>query len=546
MAMKVSVKEATNPPVEKATGGAYEGANRFSRELATWHPPLRSADQEINRDKPLADSRSLDLIRNEGYIRGSIATRKDSIVGGRYSLNAQPDYEALGATAEWAEEFQRVVESQFSLWAESPENWPDASRQNTFTELVRLAVGLSAASGEVLATVEWIRSAAYRRPFNTAIQMVDPARLSNPYNQSDTKYLRGGVEQDKHGAPIAYHIRTRHPAEAFADGYDWKRVPARKPWGRLQVIHLFEQMRPSQSRGISEMVAVLKEMKMTKQYRDIVLQNAVVNATYAMAIESELPSEMLYEQLGTEGSESAIGRYLSQLSEYVEEAGGLHIDGVKIPHLFPGTKLHMKNAGTPGGVGTGFEEGLLRHIAASLGLSYEQFSKDYTKTNYSSARASMNETWKFMQAQKKLNADKFATAGYSLWLEEAINKGVIPLPPGKDASHFYEGLNKEAYCRCEWIGASRGQIDELKETQAAILRIKACLSTYEDEIARGGKDFRRVFEQRAREEGIIKKRGLSPNLDSQAPQAEADAEAAGESANDRSDKQETAEQEDDL
>jgi hypothetical protein len=62
--------------------------------------------------------------------------------------------------------------------------------------------------------------------------------------------------------------------------------------------------------------------------------------------------------------------------------------------------------------GTNFEQSLLRYIAATLGVSYEQLSRDYTNTNYSSARAAMTETWKFMQARKKLIADRFATIDF--------------------------------------------------------------------------------------------------------------------------------------
>jgi len=74
---------------------------------------------------------------------------------------------------------------------------------------------------------------------------------------------------------------------------------------------------------------------------------------------------------------------------------------------------------------------------------------------------------------------------------------------------------KEAYTACSWIGASRGQIDELKETQAAIMRIKSGLSTYENEIAKLGKDYREIFAQRAREEKLIKAKGLYFTLDAQ-------------------------------
>ncbi|MGH9929509.1 MAG: phage portal protein, partial [Pyrinomonadaceae bacterium] len=66
----------------------------------------------------------------------------------------------------------------------------------------------------------------------------------------------------------------------------------------------------------------------------------------------------------------------------------------------------------------------------------------------------------------------------------------------------------DAYSACEWIGASRGQIDELKETQAAVLRIRNNLSTYEDEMARLGKDWRQALRQRKREQDMLKEFGL--------------------------------------
>lgn len=504
------------PMTDQANGG-YEGASNTSREMMLWNPSLRSPDLDLNREKPLLDARARDMVRNDGYALGAVSTHRDSIVGGQYILNAQPDWKALGATESWAEQFQEIVESKFSLWAESPDNWPDASRMNTFTGLVRLAVGVHVITGEALATAEWLRNSWERRPYSTAIQMIEPDRLSNPDNRSDEKNLRRGIERDRYGAPVKYWFRTQHPSEAWMDGkqYTWKSVAARKPWGRQQVIHLFEQMRPDQSRGAADMVSVLKQMRMTSKFQDVALQNAVLNATYAATIESELPSEMIWEQLGG-GENSAVAQYLSQLASY-SGAKPLHLDGIKIPHLFPGTKLNFQRATSPDGAGDAYEESLLRKIAAGLGISYEEFSRDYSKSNYSSARASMLHTFKTMQAKKKIIADRFATSIYALWLEEAINMGEIPLPKGASPDWFYEGLNKEALIRCEWIGASRGQIDELKETQAAVLRISAGLSTYEKEMSRNGDDFRRVFAQRARENKLMESLDLEFNTQATKP-----------------------------
>lgn len=509
-------------------GGGLEGAERTSRETALWTPSVRSADALINPVKDMADNRARDIVQNDGYALGAVAIHRDSIVGAQYRLNAQPNARVLGAPDGWAEEFQKVVEARFNLVADSPENWFDAQRMGTLTDLIRLAIGGMVMSGEVLASVEWIKDEP-RRPFSTAIQMISPARLSNPDGISDSKTMRRGVECDKRGRPLAYHIRNSHPGELYWDTemYTWQRVPAETPWGRRQMIHIIERLMPDQHRGVADMVSTLKQMRMTKSFQDVVLQNAVVNASYAAAVESELPSELIWKTLGAAGPndpkdpvQQMLGSYLQSLTAYAGAGNNIAIDGVKIPHLFPGTKLNLKSMSTPGGVGTGFEESLLRHIASSLGLSYEQFSRDYSKTNYSSARASMGETWKYMQSRKKVVADRLASHVYSLWMEEEIAAGEVPLPRGaRKDTFFYKPMFKDALCQCSWIGASRGQIDELKETQAALLRINAGFSTREKEIARLGEDFREVFDQLAREKQLADDLGLTFAIDAQKPGA---------------------------
>lgn len=518
MSMK-SIKElvarsANNPPEVKAQGG-YEGAQRNSREMYRWTPAIVSPDQELDGgQKELADARVQNVIQNDGFASGAVSIHRDNIVGSQYMLNAKPNLSALGlkgADAEaWEEEFQDVVESKFNVAADSTENWFDVTRRNSFTGLVRLAVAQALISGEVLASAEWSRTAG--RPFNTAIQMISPHRLSNPNNSANTKNIRGGVHVDAFGRPIGYYIQNSFPGESLINGENqmWRYVPSRKPWGRRQVIHIMEQILPHQNRGISDMVAALKTIRMTKNFQEITLQNAVINASYAAAIESELPPEAVYAQLGL--GQRPFGEIIHEMmtnaASYYATAKNMEIDGAKIPHLMPGTKLNLKPMGTPGGIGTDFEESLLRHIAASLNLSYEQFSRDYTKTNYSSARASMGETWKFMQSRKKIIADAFATNIYALWLEEMINKNEIPLPRGKTSDWFYEPLVKDCLIRCDWIGAARGQIDEKKETEAAIMRINSGLSTREKEIARLGEDWREIFRQLEREKRIKDKYGL--------------------------------------
>lgn len=498
--------------------GAFEGADRFNSEISLWSPPIQSVDADILPEKQTIDARARDMMRNDAFVQGGGNLHKDNIVGAHYLLNARPATKTLLGKQDdtWEEEFQEEVEEKWELYSDSPDNWVDAARMNNFTSHIRMGVGIHLMAGEMLAAVEWIKDDG--APFNTAIQMIELDRLStrqdDPSSMMDPN-VRAGVRFNERGAPTAYQIRTYQTNDYGPLPFrlpTWKEVAIRKPWGRIQVIHLFETLRPEQTRGVTEMAAALKAMKITHKWRDINVQHALTQALYAAAITSDLPSDQVFTALGgglnsPEAVSAAVSNYaegyLSSIADYVGKARGLQIDGVKIPHLFPGTKLELMSPGSGGPLGTEFEQSLLRYMAAAVGVSYEQLSRDYTKTNYSSARAAMNETWKFMQARKKLIADRFATIIYRLWLEEAINKGEITsLPRGAAGMLYTNGrlnLKFDAISRCEWIGASRGQIDEFKETQAAVARIENGLSTHEDELARLGKDWRKVYRQLKRE-----------------------------------------------
>lgn len=501
-------------PVPAALGGGLEGADRTARETVSWWPDHRSPDQIINTAKAEADNRGRDMVVNDGYAQGVVDINRDNIVGAQYRLNAVPNWQTLSTIAApsfdevWAEEFQEAVEERFNLVADSNDCWLDASRQLTFTGQVRMAIAGFVYTGEVLSTAEWIREVD--RPFSTAIQMISPSRLSNPDGRADEAGLRRGVKKDPRGKPLGYYIQTAHPFEFYpgtgSDSFSWAYVLAAKPWGRRQVLHIVDPLQPSQTRGLSALVACLKQMRMTKRFQEITLQNAVINASYAATIESELPSQVVAAAMGSVPAADVngafmgfIGEWLNSLQSYLSNANTVAVDGAKIPHLFPGTKLNTQTLGTPGGVGTEFEASLLRHIAAGLGISYEEFAADWSKTNYSSGRASMLKTWKHMAARKKFVADRFADEVYTLWLEEALNASELPLPRGWNSRAFYLPYGKEALSECDWIGAGRGQIDELKETQASLLRVKGGLSTRELEISKQGGDWRKVFRQLSRE-----------------------------------------------
>ena len=492
-----------------AFGGGVAGAERNTREMASWLPDMRPPDVRFGPEKDLLDARAQDRINGDGFVQGAVDITKDSIVGAVYVCNARPNALALGAPDGWAEEFQLLAETKFNLLADSDKAWFDVRRTKTLTDMVRLGVASMMATGEVLNVAEWVREAG--RPCSTAMNCLAVSRLCNPMDGEDTATRRRGVNlHPQWGYPVSYSIRNGHRFDPYigADTWTWKTIDRELPWGRPQVLHIYEETEPDMNRGISAVTAVLKEMKMTKQYRDVVLQNAITNAMYAAAIESDLPPEVVFNSVGGGNNpDSPLNSYMGSLSSYAKNAKALQFDGVKIPHLYPGTKLKFYPAGQVGD--SGFERRMLMHLSSAFGLSYEEFSRDFTNTNYSSARASMMQSWRHMVSKKRRTADRIANFVYGNWVEEEISRGDLPMPPGRTRADFYQPGHRDAYTAAEWIGAARGQIDESKETDAAIARIDKGLSTYEDECARLGKDWRKVFAQRSRERNKMRELDLA-------------------------------------
>lgn len=515
---------------EVALGGALEGADRITRETANWRPSFGSPDQIINRAKPVADARGRDLHNNDGPVHGAAATHKDSIVGAFYRLNAAPNLRVLNAglgpgrrgtpfDQTWAEEFQLEAEAHFEATGESERKWLDAAGRKTVTDMIRQSVLGFMVRGEICGAAEWDKEDR-SRPCKTNVQMISPTRLCNPLGKADDRFLSRGVAKNASGRPVGYHVRRSWPGE-FADSrdFEWRYVPAYLKWGRPQFLHIYDEWEPEQTRGIADMVSALSHTRMAKQFTNLQLQNAVVQASYVAALESELPPDVVYGIMGAGGGAenfmAAVGAYLNMIGTYWDAAENVSVDGVKMPVLPPGTKINSKALAEPGGVGSDFQASLDRHTASALGLSYEDYANDFSKVSYSGGRLGVAKQERFMKARKKKAADGTANFVYGLWLEEAIQRRGLPMPRGVDAEYFYRPLMREAFSQCSWIGAGLGQIDELKETQAAILRVKAGFSTYEKECARFGEDFRKVFEQRAREEGLITKLSLSFSMDTQ-------------------------------
>ncbi|QTL41011.1 phage portal protein [Xenorhabdus budapestensis] len=507
----------------------YDAADSSSDQLANWQPALGSPDNEINIYRNRIVSRMRDLARNDGWASGTITRVLDSAIGANYRPIFKPDYRMLklltgnnAFDATWANEYGKVIEAHWRSWANDPGRYCDVERKQTVSQMLRLGFRHKLLDGDALAVLQYRtdRLGKGRGRYATTIQIVDPDRLSNPQERFDLEYVRGGVEIDSDGTPVAYYIREAHIGDWYSGKktMTWDRIPRETAWGRPHVVHDFDHERGAQHRGIGILAPIVQRLKMLIKYDESELEAAILNAIFGAYIESPYDSQMVASALGDNGdfSGNELSAYQTQRVEYYEDKRLNLQNGARIPHLFPNEKIVTISATRPTSNFDGFESAVLRNIAAATGLSTQQVTQDWSDVNYSSARAAMLEAWKTLTRRRDDFAIGFAQPIASAFVEEIHNIEDLPLP--SNAPDFLDA--KAAYCRARWMGPGRGWLDPVAEKKGAILGMNAGLSTLEMEAAENaGEDWEEMLDERAREIEAFKERGIPlPEWAEPAPQ----------------------------
>lgn len=495
----------------------YDASSWSTQEMGNWLPAIRSPDSEINLFRDRIVARSRDLVRNDGWAAGGVTRILDNAVGTNLRLSATPDYRALAARfgvkafdAVWANEFRQVAEALWRGYSESLGHWNDVGRQLTIGQQFRLAMRHKLVDGEGLCIAYWMpeRVGFGAADYATSFLLVDPDRLSNPWQMMDTRHLRGGVEIDDNGVPQAYHIRRAEQNDWYLaiEANTWERVEREDEDGWLRVVHDYDRDRAGQHRGVSAFTPVMSHTKMLARYYGVELQQAVLSAQLGTYVKSPYDPALVQDALGADSEEVAELNAYQQMRADWSQQRPAYFNGTRIPTLAPGEDIVSVASEHPHSNFGDFAHEMLRIMAAALGVSAEQITHDWSRTNYSSARAALMESWKTLTRRRAEFAMNFATPVYALWLREAMEKGELPLPAG--APVYVEAPS--AYARCKWLGPARGWIDPTKEPAGAVLRMEAGISTLEHEASEQQMDWEEVADQRAIEQKAYQDRGLPP------------------------------------
>jgi lambda family phage portal protein len=369
------------------------------------------------------------------------------------------DYEALGIDERKARDLEKKIEREFALWADSPAC--DLERLDNFYELQQLAFLNWQMSGDVIVTLPVTTRPGV--PYGLRINLIEADRLCTPPEKAFDAQITSGIEVNKNGEVIAYHIAQQHPLTSQATTETrWVRVEAwGEKTGRRNVLHIMNRERIGQRRGVPFLASVIEALRQLGRYTDAELIAAVVAGYFTIFIEK-----------GTASADMPIGEVIPEEQQIdtgdpnsIELAPGAIID------LNEGERSNAQNPGRPNSGFDSFVMAICRQIGAALEIPHELLVKHFT-ASYSASRGALLEFWKCVRMYRAWLASDFCQPIYEEWFAEAAAKGRISAP-----GFFTDPIRRRAYLGAEWNGPAQGLLNPVQEVNAAEKRVLNGFST---------------------------------------------------------------------
>lgn len=335
---------------------------------------------------------------------------------------------------------------------------------------------------------------------------------SSKSTNGDNKII-DGVEIDKNGKHIAYYVIDKDNIE--------KRIPARDGKGRLLAWLVYNNhKRINGVRGYSEFGAIMQKLHKIGEYSNAEVIAANTNAKFAVKIEQDknssgvnplkaLPAGIPKALRGVLPSGESPVANKAEVDKFVRNIK-------KQPsaiafHVPIGQKLESFDTKRPNVNYIGFLDGSMKYNFASIGCPLE-IALLVFQNNYSASRASLKMFEMILKYDRKyILEDQFYQIVYAQNFELECLKGNIKAPKYLELKND-KGYIDNAYTKAKFVGVSIPHVDEVKEVNAVISKLKACLITYEQAVESLGNpvDFDTLIEKRKQEEKKIRDAGLTP------------------------------------
>ena len=491
-------------PKNKGYGEA--GASWNKRAVKGFNAPSGSAHEDIDFHNFTMRQRARMLYMAAPVATSAIKTNRTNVIGVGLRLKSRIDREVLGLTPDQAEKWQKNTEREFSLWA-SDKRACDATGMNNFYGLQQLALVSWLLSGDCIGIVKQ-RKTTRLLPYSLRVHLIEADRIATPTgsglgtsllyttgkNPDNGNTIYDGVEVDKDGMVVAYHIRSTYPFELGASSVtEWARVLAyQEHTGLPNVLHVIDTERPDQYRGVSYLAQVIEPLLQLRRYTESELMAAVIESFFTAFVKTEASTEdMPFNEVNEEAEPEP-----RNPNDYNMGPGQVNI-------MNPGEDVVFAEPKHPNGSFDKFAEAISSQVGAALEIPADLLLKKFN-ASYSASRAALLEAWKAFKMRREWFADDFCRPLYEIWMSEAVARGRIYAP-----GFFNNPAIHAAYLGSEWLGPSQGQLDPVKEITAEILSCSEGFSTHEQSTIRlNGGQWDSNVEQLKRE---------NEKLDGQAP-----------------------------
>jgi len=389
---------------------------------------------------------------NDPYYGGMIRTFVADLFGTGPSLQSQSDRDDLNSRiekrwAEWADEIGLLAKLLTAGESKIGDGEGILVMRSTDAEMT-VPLDLVGIEGEQCAT-----------PPTTKIK--DQARWVD------------GIELDRMGRPLVYHILREHPGDSYTIA-DYERIPAEN------VLFWFRRSRPGQYRGIPECTASLPIGSQRRRWSLATLSAAETAASFAVLITSKLPTDFTDQDLPEAWESMEINRNM-------------------ITTLPAGGDAHQMKAEHPGQQYSPFKHELLKEMGRPIGAPYSIIGMDGSEHNYSSLRYEREVYHAALRVERELCRltvlDRIFRAWYAMarmmpgFLSDAIDDLPEVVPFG-------------------WYWPGFAAIDPVKEAVADTERLANCTTTLQELLAEYGQDWRVFLNQRAREAAEFRRLNL--------------------------------------
>ena len=463
----------------------YSSASVEKRWSRNWDVGSGTADELMLEDRALLAERGQDLYRNNPIFNGVVETLCDNVIGSGLRLQSSIDREVLNIDDEKAQKMENEIERRYHNWAKSKES--DSTRQHSFYKNSIIVYRNSKIDGDVFALMP--RFARGDGPIRLRIQNL-PASRCNSLLLPNDDLMRDGIEFNERGEPKTYWFQRSEGY--FNDPNEFVGIPAFGPKsGRRNVLHVYKPSFIGQSRGVTIAAVIMELLKQWDRFTKSSVHKAAVQALYTVFVKSDSPT----------GIDPAFAGTL--------EAGGVdrdqdyYLDSGIVQQLSPGEDVTLPSSGSPNSEYGPFTEVQLQIFSMAFRLPYEVVVKRFN-SSFTASKAARLAAGRTYETDRDDIVEQYHDPSHREWMiDEVANQG-LNLP-----GFFDNDRIMEAYLGHTWLAASQGQIDPVRETDAALKNIANGLSTHSIEAAKNGTVFENNVKALARENKLMADAGLT-------------------------------------